>query len=136
MNIKLNGYMCVNNDEYYFEDLEIKVDEDIDIPFDDIDDFGISGFDKIYDDEDDYTEACDSDWDGNCYDCEYGDEDDDDDDEIDFDLDNDERFDDYSRKYKMFLSEYINRIYSSCGCPYCVCEILDEFRDNVLEEFA
>lgn len=127
MIIRLNGGISINgSDDIYFDNLEIEIDEDIEVPFDDIDE--------------DYSEECAEDCDGNCYDCEYGDDDLEDDEEddsiVEFDLDIDERFDDYSGKYKQFLSEYINKIYSSCGCPYCICEILDEFYGKALEEFA
>ncbi|MDD2496334.1 MAG: hypothetical protein PHE29_14240 [Tissierellia bacterium] len=121
MNITINGDVFFGGEEIYFEDFEVAVDEDLDIPFDDLD-------------EEDYTEDCDLECDGNCYDCEYGDEDDEDDDDVEFDLIEDERFDDYSKEYRGLLTKFVNRIYGADGCPFCLAEVLNEFLDNYLED--
>ena len=114
MNITINGDVFFGGEEIYFEDFEVSVDEDLDTPFDDID-------------EEDYTEDCALDCEGNCYDCEYGDEDDEDDDDVEFDLTEDERFEDYSEEYIDLLSKTVKKIYGACGCPACISEILNEF---------
>ena len=36
--IRLNGSLFIDGKEIYFEDFEIEIDEDLDIPFDDFDD--------------------------------------------------------------------------------------------------
>lgn len=121
MNIKLNGSVFFGGEEIYFEDFEISVDEDLDIPFDDID-------------EDDYTEDCDLECDGNCYDCEYGDEtDDDDDDDVEFDLMEDERFEDYPERYIELLSDFVKSAYDTDFCPYCLASLFDDFLEIYLE---
>lgn len=57
--IKLNGYVCIDGKDMYFEDFEIEIEEELELPFD-----------FLIDDEDDYCE-------GDCDDCEFFDEDED-----------------------------------------------------------
>ena len=48
---------------FFFDNLEIKIDEDIKVPFDDFDD-------DDFDEDEGYHEDCYE----NCYDCEFGDD--------------------------------------------------------------
>lgn len=106
MNIKLNGSVFFGGEEIYFEDFEISVDEDLDIPFDDID-------------EDDYTEDCDLECDGNCYDCEYGDETDDDED---------------LNPLEKLIEEYTEILSDECVCTDCIKSILQNFVYELINE--
>lgn len=107
MNIKLNGSVFFGGEEIYFEDFEISVDEDLDIPFDDID-------------EDDYTEDCDLECDGNCYDCEYGDETDDDDDSL--------------NPLEKLIEEYAEFLVDENLCIDCVKNVLENFVYELISE--
>ena len=111
MNITLNGSIFIGGEEVYFEDFDVEVNKDLDLPFD-----------YLTDEEEDYC-------DGDCEDCEFCD-DDEDDLEVEFDLDDDERFDNYTDVYKNFLSEYVRKIYGTDFCPYCIAEVLNLFFED------
>lgn len=63
--IRLNGSIFIDGQELYFEDFEIEVDENLDIPFDDFDedcdcDCGDCYFDELEDDaQEDFNESLD-----------------------------------------------------------------------------
>lgn len=121
MNIRLNGSVWVDDTEILFDNLEIEVDEDLELPFDELDEDDFEEFDFYEDDDEDYC-------DGNCEYC--NDCDSEDDLEVEFDLDDDERFDNYTDDYKNFLSEYVRKIYGTDFCPYCIAEVLNLFFED------
>lgn len=126
MLIKLNGFMALNGEELFFDNLKIEIDDDIEVPFDDIDE--------------DFTEECDPECNENCYSCEYSD---DEDDELDCENNYSEECEDcgfcdiddkyYVEDYNDLLNKYVDRLkYAYCKCDECVKNILDEF----IEEFT
>lgn len=108
--IRLNGSVFIDGEEIHFEDFEIEIDDDLEIPFDDFYD----------DDEDEYCH-------GYCEDCE-----DEDEFEIEFDLDDNENFDEYTDTYKETLTRYVHKVYESDLCPHCLAKLFDEFVDEVI----
>lgn len=116
MNITLNGSIFIDSKEVYFEDFDVEINEDLDLPFD-----------FLTDDEEDYCV-------GDCEDCEFCENEDED--KIEFDLDDDERFDSYSQDYKYFLSEHVRKIYDTDFCPHCIAEILDVFYEEVAKDLG
>lgn len=134
MIIRLNGGLSLNGGEndYYFDDLEIEFEDNVEVPFDDLE------FDE------DYSEECDDDCDGYCYDCEYGDDEEEDgidfdltEDEseiMDYDLFSDERFEIYRNTlYGSLLTDFVRDIRSTDGCPFCVAEIFDIYHDLIVD---
>lgn len=111
MNIKLNGSVFVAGEEIYFEDFEVAVDEDLPVYQFEEDDDDI--------DEDDYTEDCDLECDGNCYDCEYGDEDDEDDD---------------LNPLEKLIEEYVEFLVDEHLCIDCVKNVLENFVYELISE--
>lgn len=55
MNIRLNGLVTINNEELFFEDFDIEISEDLDIPFD----FLIDDEEEYDCDIEGYIEDCD-----------------------------------------------------------------------------
>lgn len=101
--IRLNGFVNVDGKDMFFEDFEIEIDEDLDLPFDYLTD----------DEEDSYCNVCNDD----CEDCElYENDDKDNNDETDID----ELVDALTDVYAEELSD-------SCLCPECVKDLLVEF---------
>ncbi len=115
MKVTLNGSLFIADEEIYFEDLEVKIDEEL--PFADVDDY--------YDENDveDYLyDECED-----CNDCMGSSEQ-----VVEFDLTTDERFAEYHPKYIEFLTSVVKSIHDTDFCPYCVADIID----TAIDEFG
>lgn len=110
MRIKLNGYASILGEHAYFEDFEIEIDKDLDLPFDDYDC-----------DIDEYIEDCED-----CGFCDFDCEDCEDDDE-------EGEFREFHNDLGELLGIYTDIITEAHMCPECITEILMDFLSDVLD---
>lgn len=110
MNITLNGSIFINGEEIYFEDFDIAIDEDLDLPFDDFDC-----------DIEEYIEDCED-----CGFCDFDCEDCEDDDE-------EGEFREFHNDLDDLLEIYTDIITEAHICPECITETLLDFLGDVLD---
>lgn len=112
MKITLNGSLWVNDEEYFFDNIDVEVDKMLDLPFDDYD----CDIDKYIEDCEDCG-FCDFDCEG----CDIDDE------------DEEGEFREFHNDLDDLLEIYTDIITESHICPECITEILLDFLSDVLD---
>ena len=109
MKITLNGGLFINDEEFFFDDLEVEIDledecEDFDFDFDEFE-----GFDFNFDEEDkeeEYAFDCD------CNDCNCE--------------------DDFLDPLDRLIEDYVEVLMDECICPDCIRDVLQNYTYELL----